>query len=227
MKGMPTLKMTRGLESGRTYTLTAQEILVGSGIRNDIVLTDGDISPKHCRFVRESGVYRLYDLGSKRGTFVGGKLVLAEGVSLQLPVIIELGETVAFEYDPGETTERDSRAQGIRPTGEASALPSYYLIIRRTSETQPEVYPLDSAVVTIGRELSNDIVLPEPKVSRNHMRLERVHKGYILHDLKTSNGTFVNRHKIELPTLLQPGDFIAIADAVEMWFTDNLDSLKM
>lgn len=222
---MPTLKMTRGMEAGRVYELVQQEVLVGSGIRNDIVLNDTDVSPKHCRFVHENGLVRLYDLGSKRGTFVAGKLVLSEGMDLARPLIIELGETVAFEFHPGDDTQRDERITTDRLKRDGS-IAAYYLVIRRTTENTPDIHPLDTAIVTIGRELTNDIILPEPKVSRHHLRLERVNKGYILHDLKTSNGTFVNRHKIELPTLLQVGDFVAIADAVEMWFTDNLDAFK-
>lgn len=222
---MPTLKITRGTTSEQMFELNQQEMLVGSGIRNDIVINDADVSPRHCRFVRENGVYRLYDMGSKRGTFVGGKLVLSEGIDLNRPVIIELGETVAFDYRPDDDTVADDRLTTDKLNRDA-ATTTYYLVIRRLSETQPQIYPLETAIVTIGRELANDIVLPEPKVSRHHLRLERVSRGYILHDLKTSNGTYINRHKIALPTLLQAGDFIAVADAIEMWFTDDLDAFK-
>lgn len=225
MSRIPTLKMTRGSDSGRVFELDSAEVAIGSGIRNDIVLPDPDISPKHCRLVQEGSVYRLFDTGSKRGTFVGGKLVLSDGITLPGSVIIELGETVAFEYTPPIHTRPLPNTGRLRV--ETAAITTFYLVIRRMTEQQPEIYPLDNATVTIGRELANDIVLPEPKVSRHHLRLERVNKGYILHDLKTSNGTYVNRHKIELPTLLQPGDYLAIADAVEMWYTDNLDALRM
>lgn len=222
---MPTLKMTRGLTAGHVFQLTQEETLVGSGIRNDIVISDADVSPRHCRFVRENGLYRLYDLGSKRGTFVGGKLIMDNGIELNRPVVIELGETVAFDYSPADETIMDDQLSTDKLRREG-LLTTYYMVIRRTSEAQPVIYPLESSVIAIGRELTNDIVLPEPKVSRFHMRLERVNRGYILHDLKTSNGTYINRHKIQLPTLLQAGDFVAVADAVEMWFTDDLDALK-
>jgi pSer/pThr/pTyr-binding forkhead associated (FHA) protein len=216
---MPTLKVTRGASTGQLFELTQDELLVGSGIRNDIVLKDLDVSPRHCRLVRVDGIYRLYDLGSKRGTFVSGKLVLNDGIALTQPVVIELGESVAMDYQPDDN-ERVS-------TDKLKQHSPFYLVIRRRADIIPRVYPLEGDQVTIGRELSNDIILPEPKVSRYHIRLERVPRGFILHDLKTSNGTFINRHRINLPTLLQPGDYIAIADAVEMWFTDDLDAFKV
>lgn len=217
---MPTLKVTRGLHVGQVYQLTQDELSVGSGIRNDIVLKDLDVSPRHCRFVREDGHYRLYDLSSKRGTFVNGKLVLSDGMMLTQPVVIELGESVTLDYQPKAPSDRVTT-----DTLKASP-PQHYLVIRRSADILPRVYPLEADQVTLGRELSNDIVLPEPKVSRHHLRFERVSRGYVLHDLKTSNGTYVNRYRIELPTLLQPGDHIAIADAVEMWFTDDLDAFQ-
>ncbi len=215
---MPTLKVTRGASTGQLFELTQDELLVGSGIRNDIVLKDLDVSPRHCRLVRTNGVYHLYDLGSKRGTFVSGKLVLNDGIALTQPVVIELGESVAMDYqlDDNERISTDKLKQKT----------TFYLVIRRRADIIPRVYPLEDDQVAIGRELSNDIILPEPKVSRYHIRLERVSRGFILHDLKTSNGTFINRHRVNLPTLLQPGDYIAIADAVEMWFTDDLDAFK-
>jgi pSer/pThr/pTyr-binding forkhead associated (FHA) protein len=217
---MPRLTITRGASTGQSFELTKEELLVGSGIRNDIVLQDLDVSPRHCRFVRSQGIYHLYDLGSRRGTFVGGKLVLNEGVALTQPVVIELGESVALEYQPTEQVDCLS-------TDKLKPLMPCYLVIRRRADIVPRVYPLETDRVTIGRELSNDIVLPEPKVSRYHLRLERVPRSYILHDLKTSNGTSINYHRINLPTLLQPGDYITIADAVEMWFTNDLDAFKL
>jgi pSer/pThr/pTyr-binding forkhead associated (FHA) protein len=223
---MPSLKMTRGPEVGKIYELTAREVIIGSGIRNDIVVQNGDVSPRHCRLEKSGATYRLFDSGSKRGTFVSGKLVLGEGVQLKSRMTIELGENVAFEYSPGDVTEKMEAVEG-EFASQILAPKTFYLVIKRASEPQPEVYSLDMHNVTIGRDLDNDIVIPEAKISRQHLRLERVNKGYIVTDMKTSNGTYVNKHRIELPTLLQTGDHIAVADAVEMWFTDNLDALKM
>jgi pSer/pThr/pTyr-binding forkhead associated (FHA) protein len=222
---MPTLKITRGANQGQIITIAQDEYVIGSGIRNDLVLTDSDVSPKHCRFTRVDKLYRLSDLGSKRGTFANGKLVLDEGVMLQHNTVIELGESVAMEYLPGDETQQMATVINLRAKLDFS-LPTYYLVIKRSKEQQPEVYSLDMAVITIGRDLGNDIVIPEAKVSRNHLKLERVNKGYILHDLKTSNGTFINKVRIELPTLLQVGDAITIADSIEIWFTDNLETLR-
>jgi putative ABC transport system ATP-binding protein len=63
---------------------------------------------------------------------------------------------------------------------------------------------------TIGRSPDNDLCLEEDIVSRHHARVERGGDGYVLVDLGTSNGTFVNGKKLTEPRLLQPYDRITI-----------------
>ncbi|HCU24649.1 MAG TPA: hypothetical protein DF383_06505 [Deltaproteobacteria bacterium] len=62
---------------------------------------------------------------------------------------------------------------------------------------------------SIGRSPSNDIVLKETKVSRQHAAINLHNGNYVLVDLKSSNGVFVNGKKVEEATL-QDGDQISI-----------------
>jgi adenylate cyclase len=64
---------------------------------------------------------------------------------------------------------------------------------------------------TIGREEDCDIVLPDPRVSRKHAMLYRTQDGsYYLSDEGSSNGSYVNAARIQLPTRLKDGDQISI-----------------
>ena len=63
----------------------------------------------------------------------------------------------------------------------------------------------------IGRAPGNHIVLKEPKVSRHHATVEQQNGHYLLKDLGSSNGTFVNGEKIS-EQILQPGDEVMIGD---------------
>jgi predicted component of type VI protein secretion system len=63
--------------------------------------------------------------------------------------------------------------------------------------------------ISIGRSPSNDIVLKEAKVSRQHAAINLIKGKYILVDLKSSNGVFVNGQKIE-EHVLQDEDEINI-----------------
>lgn len=66
----------------------------------------------------------------------------------------------------------------------------------------------------IGRHLDNNLVLEAPSVSRHHALLNAEAGGYFLSDLRSSNGTYVNRAPITRPTLLQDGDELRLGDAV-------------
>lgn len=62
-------------------------------------------------------------------------------------------------------------------------------------------------VVTIGRGDNNTIVINSPKVSRNHARIEWSGEHFVVRDLGSSNGTFVNGQRVEsMPFALKDGD---------------------
>lgn len=70
----------------------------------------------------------------------------------------------------------------------------------------------------LGREPDNDAMLPDPKVSRHHARIQRDGERYVLADLDSSNGTFVNGERVTAPARLEEGDVILIGD-VELLFS--------
>lgn len=73
-------------------------------------------------------------------------------------------------------------------------------------------FPLAKAVITIGRVSDNDIVLPDPQVSRRHAEIRRQDDWLIITDLNSTNGTLVNGVHIQEPQTLQHGDQISIGD---------------
>ncbi|MFO8081452.1 MAG: DUF3662 and FHA domain-containing protein [Armatimonadota bacterium] len=72
----------------------------------------------------------------------------------------------------------------------------------------------ESAV--IGRDPGCEIVLDEPAVSRRHAQIEWTYQGYVLRDLGSSNGTFVNSTEID-ESLLSEDDLIEVG-LVQMRF---------
>lgn len=66
----------------------------------------------------------------------------------------------------------------------------------------------------LGRHLDNHLILEAPSVSRHHALLTPEPAGYLLSDLRSSNGTYVNRAPITRPTLLHDGDELRLGDAV-------------
>lgn len=70
-------------------------------------------------------------------------------------------------------------------------------------------------VATIGRVQPNDIVVPDPKVSRSHAIVRMLGDGrFYVMDVGSANGTFVNGERICVPRELRHGDEIRIGDQV-------------
>ncbi len=73
-----------------------------------------------------------------------------------------------------------------------------------------KVIPLTRALVSIGRRVENTIVLDDPRISRNHAELRAVKGRYVLYDLDSKGGSFVNGVRVT-QSLLYPGDVISLA----------------
>lgn len=73
-------------------------------------------------------------------------------------------------------------------------------------------FPIDAAL-TIGRSHTNQIVLKDAKVSRQHAEIKQQGEGFVLIDLNSSNGTAVNGHKVH-EYILNSNDEVQIGDFV-------------
>ncbi len=72
-----------------------------------------------------------------------------------------------------------------------------FLLIRAGGGREGEIFPLESDVLTIGRSPHSDLFLDDVTVSRHHARIIRDDEGYLVEDLNSLNGTYVNRKRIE------------------------------
>lgn len=75
-----------------------------------------------------------------------------------------------------------------------------------------ELYPLLKKQTTIGRSLECDIVLYDKHISSEHARIEKVKNRFIITDLNSINGTYVNNVKIQERTVLDSNDQISIGN---------------
>ena len=67
---------------------------------------------------------------------------------------------------------------------------------------------------TLGRSANNDVVLDESAASRYHAVMTRDDTEYVLEDLNTANGTYVNHQRVQGPLRLRNGDKIQIGRTV-------------
>ena len=73
-----------------------------------------------------------------------------------------------------------------------------------------QVIELVELDITLGRDLSNDIVIGDSEVSRNHARLTWQGDGYTIQDLRSTNGTWVNGNSAMRASRLTAGDMVAV-----------------
>lgn len=93
---MATLHITAGNERGRQFPLTGNELRVGRGTDQDVVLTDVATSRKHFSIVKEGNGWKLQDHGSGNGTILNGQRVST--ATLKDGDTIEIGQT-AFRIE--------------------------------------------------------------------------------------------------------------------------------
>ena len=74
---------------------------------------------------------------------------------------------------------------------------------------QEQEFKLAKASISMGQATTNDIIINDAQVSRNHARLECNSQGITLIDLSSSNGTHLNNVRIDRATLC-PGDIISL-----------------
>lgn len=100
--------------------------------------------------------------------------------------------------------------------GEGNNIPeNAFLIIEGV-----KVHQLSEIVVNIGRRLENQLVIDDPRVSRNHAQLRAIKGRFVLFDLNSTGGTFVNGQRTS-QTVLYPGDVISLAGVALIFGQDN------
>jgi ABC transport system ATP-binding/permease protein len=165
------------VEKGYSFSL-----IVGSGSEVDIKINNSRVSRSHLQLVyNPSGDLFVQDLDSTNGTFLNGnKLKSSENKKLKnkdrlqlaglngIVILIEDPST-SFKSNTSESTKTD--------------------IVEKLKTKR---------IITIGRNKNCDIVFNSNIISKTHASIERsVNGGYILKDLNSRNGVFVNGRKIK------------------------------
>lgn len=86
------------------------------------------------------------------------------------------------------------------------------LMVRSETQQGLEVEVTDATV--LGRSDEADVLLDDPYASEFHMRLIAQENGLVLHDLGSTNGTYVNGRRVTAPTVLRRGDSVQVGKTV-------------
>jgi hypothetical protein len=144
-----------------------------------------------------------------------------------LPLLEQLAFTI--QVNGKEMGLRFVKAPTIKVVADPQAVPGGMHILAQTSlervrdtstlvfenapaaESLPvrQMYPLSRPVINIGRRVDNHLVLDDPRISRSHAQLRAVRGRYVIFDLDSAGGVFVNSKRVRQRTLY-PGDVITL-----------------
>ncbi len=115
-----------------------------------------------------------------------------------------------------ETKDMKTETENPNDDGDNATIPeNAFLIVEGV-----KVFPLKQAVINIGRRLDNMVVVDDPRVSRNHAQLRAIKGRYVVFDLNSTGGTFVNGQRAN-QSVLYPGDVISLAGVTLIFGQDN------
>ncbi len=137
------LRVERGADAGATVRVKQPRFRIGALHGNDLRLDDPGVSGHHCELTLEPEGFRLRDLGSKNGTFVGGCRVVEAFLPASCRLL--LGSTeLKFEV-ADETVERTASA-----ADHFGPLLGQSLAMRELYEDLARIAPSDSTVLING-----------------------------------------------------------------------------
>jgi hypothetical protein len=123
---------------------------------------------------------------------------------------------------PEDDTKEIVQPQAVHYAAKADKLTVSRLVMAQGG--QDNSFPLVRDTYTLGRHRNNDIVINDPKVSSFHARLDRSSEGFVLVDLKSRNGSFVNGKRIT-HGVLKTGDEVRLGTARLLYKVDYTSSV--
>ncbi|MEN0065828.1 MAG: FHA domain-containing protein [Myxococcota bacterium] len=180
---------------------------IGRAEDNEVVLSDVGVSRRHAQVYVSRGEVTVEDLGSGNGTYYNGYRVQSQPVSDNDEIVI----------DPFVLQFRIRGQERARPGGDgAGANAGARLEVVVGTGMAGSSYPVTSRGLSIGRSEDRDVVIPDPAASRHHCQLSQQGNDYMLRDMGSANGIFVNGVRVRECTLAD-NDVIRIGNT-EMRF---------
>jgi pSer/pThr/pTyr-binding forkhead associated (FHA) protein len=93
-----------------------------------------------------------------------------------------------------------------------------FQFVMRSGPTPGVTFPLEGDQLTIGRDANNGVPINDAEVSRKHSRLTFQGGKYVLEDLGSTNGTFVNGQRLAGPVVLKAGDVVSLGEQIVLMY---------
>lgn len=93
-----------------------------------------------------------------------------------------------------------------------------FQFVMRSGPTPGVTFPLEGDQLVIGRDSTNGVAINDAEISRKHSRLSFQGGKYVLEDLGSTNGTFVNGQRLAGPVVLKPGDVVSLGEQIVLMY---------
>jgi pSer/pThr/pTyr-binding forkhead associated (FHA) protein len=221
------------LTDGREYTIGQGPLSFGRDASADVVVAGPDVSRQHAEIRCDAEGYLLID-NSVNGTFVNGERT-GKTRRLARADVIRIGNhEFRFYADappptpPSGAKQRLSDTMHGIPVRQVQTQPSadsaassgpvaLASLLLRSGDMKGTRLPIKVPVANIGRGDYNDIVIADPSVSTMHAKLQRREAVWILTDLGSTNGTFVEGEQLQGEQPLTPGTTIRFGDVTVLF----------
>jgi hypothetical protein len=89
-----------------------------------------------------------------------------------------------------------------------------FQFVMRSGPNTGKIFPLEAPEIIIGREASNGVAINDAEISRKHAKLSLHGSAYVIQDLGSTNGSFVNGQRITGTQVLNPGDTVSFGENI-------------
>lgn len=203
------LVVVEGARKGAQLRLEQKDALVvGSSPLADLQLPTPGVAGVHLRLLRRPEGWTCVDV-SGRGFGLGGRTV--GEAALRPGDVVRLGE-----HDLQVISDRrrpvDAPLEVPAPAPGAPTGPALFAVEGNDAGKR---YALDAGgPMIMGRGATTHITLWDIRASRAHARIDPGEAGFVVQDLGSSNGTYLNGERLDAPRVLAAGDRIQIGSTV-------------
>jgi pSer/pThr/pTyr-binding forkhead associated (FHA) protein len=200
------------LTDGREYAIGEEPLVFGREAGADVVVPGDDVSRRHAEIRHTDGGYVVVDL-SANGTFVNGDRVQGARPLARADILRIGPDEFRFHAPlegppPGAAERLSDTMHGIpaTPLPAAPVMPAPIAsLMGRSGVVKGTRFAIRAPVASVGRGEYNDVVLPDASVSTMHAKLQRRDGVWIVVDLGSTNGTFVDEEPVRDDFALSPG----------------------
>lgn len=196
----------------RTVRLPEGATRLGRAEDNEVVLSDVGVSRRHAQVYVSRGEVTVEDLGSGNGTYYNGYRIQSQPVQDGDEIVID-PFVLQFRVRGVKAPEKAATPAGQPDRG--APAPARLEVVVGTGMAGSS-YPITTRGLSIGRSEDRDVVIPDPASSRHHCQITLQGGEYVLRDMGSANGVFVNAVRVRECTLAD-GDLIRIGNT-EMRF---------